>query len=148
MNYMQNHWLSRLFLVCFAGFALSLCAKEVSEEEVLFAAGKWLEANTEFWRNVVPVVPNTAKRLTKADGEPLPLWIVSLTPGGYIVFSSDDSLPPVVAFNTNGEFGQAPEALSLLLARQGEIYQDALAAEKTRGDSAATENQELWNALL
>ena len=148
MNHMQNHWLSRQCLVCFAGIVLTLCASEVSEDDILFAAGKWLENNTVFWGAGELPAPSSAKRLADDDGNPLPLWMVGLSPRGYIVFSSDDKLPPVVAFNNKGGISKIPETLSLMLARQAEIFQNALTVEKTRGDSAATENLELWNALL
>ena len=144
---MQRNWLSGLFWSCLAVFALSLCAKEVSEDDVLFASGRWLEANAAFWGNAQLPVPSSAKRMVDAEGKPLPLWKVSLSPCGYIVFSSDDTLPPVVAFNAKGGAAKLPETLSLMLEKQGQIFQDALTAEKTRGDSTA-ENQECWNALL
>ena len=69
---MQRHWLTRQLFVCLAGMALSLLANDVSEKNVLFAAGRWLETNMAFWGNDELAEPVAAKRLTNADGNPLP----------------------------------------------------------------------------
>ena len=131
-----------------AAFA-AVHAADVSENDILSAARKWIADNAVFKAEAPNALPEKAVQMTDADGKAMPLWRVDLQPAGYLVMSSDDTLPPVVTFNTNGSF-DVPEGhpLPYLLKRQGEIFQAELAKPKTRGNELAAENQARWNTLL
>ena len=124
-------------------------AAEVSESDILTAARKWISDNAVFKSEQPNAVPKKAVQMTNADGQLMPLWQVDLQPTGYLVMSSDDTLPPVVTFNTNGSF-ELPEGhpLPFMLRRQGKIFQEELSKPQTRGSELAAENQARWNALL
>ena len=63
--------------------------------------------------------------------------------------SSDDTLPPVVAFDTKASYSQfSPTPLPLMLDKQGEIFQQELLKPQTRSNDIAHENQARWKALI
>ena len=124
-------------------------AADVSENNILTAARKWIADNAVFQAELPNAVPTKAIQMTDADGKAMPLWRVDLKPVGYLVMSADDTLPPVVAFNTKGTF-DLPEGhpMPALLERQSEIFQTELGKPQTRGNELAEENKARWNALL
>ncbi len=124
-------------------------AADVGKDDILAAARKWIADNAIFQAELPGAVPEKATQLTDGDGKAMPLWRVDLAPAGYLVMSSDDTLPPVVAFNTKGSFEMpADHPLPSMLERQGEIFQTELDKPQTRGNELAAENQARWNALL
>ena len=129
--------------------AVAVHAADVSKEDILNAARKWIADNAVFQAEQPNAIPVMAVRLADGNGQDMPLWRVDLQPAGYLVMSSDDTLPPVVTFNTNGSF-ELPEdhPLPSMLKRQGEIFQEELGKPKTRGNELAEENQARWNVLL
>ena len=126
-----------------------LHAADVSQDDVLNAARKWIADNAIFQAEQPDAAPAKAVQLTDGDGKAMPLWRVDLAPSGYLVMSADDTLPPVVAFNTKGSFETpAGHPLPGMLKRQGEIFKTELEKPKTRGNELAAENQTRWNILL
>ncbi len=125
-------------------------AADVSKDDIMAASRKWIEDNAVFKLELPNAVPVNATQLTDKDGQLLPLWRVDLAPSGYLVMSSDDTLPPVVAFNTKGSFEKTPAGHPLpdMLKRQGAIFKTELGKPQTRGNELAAENQARWNALL
>ena len=127
----------------------SIYADEVSSDDIKTAACRWISANAIFKLELPNAEPITATRMTNADGSELPLWHVKLSPSGYLIMSSDDTLPPVVAFDTKASYSQSsPTPLPLMLDKQGEIFQEELVKPQTRGNRMAQENQARWQALL
>ncbi|MBO7620807.1 MAG: C10 family peptidase, partial [Victivallales bacterium] len=124
-------------------------AADVGKDDIVAAARKWIADNAIFQAESPNAVPEKAAQMTDADGKIMPLWLVELAPSGYLVMSADDTLPPVVAFNTKGVFDM-PEGhpLPSMLNRQGEIFHTELGKPLTRGNELAAENQARWNALL
>ena len=126
---------------CVSLFILSfvvLHAAEVGENEILRAARKWIEGNAVFQAELPNAVPEKAVQMADFEGKTMPLWRVDLQPTGYLVMAADDTLPPVVAFNTNGAFDMpAAHPLPAMLNRQGVIFQEELAKPKTRGNKLA-----------
>ena len=134
-----------LFILSFVVFH----AAEVGENEILLAARKWIEGNAVFQAELPNAIPEKAVQMADFEGKTMPLWRVDLLPTGYLVMAADDTLPPVVAFNTNGAFDMpAAHPLPAMLNRQGVIFQEELAKPKTRGNKLAEENQSRWNGLL
>ena len=136
--------------VCFIMVAFAaIYAAEVGENDILTAAHKWIVDNAVFQAELPNAIPANAVQMTDADGKAMPLWRVDLQPTGYLAMSSDDTLPPVVAFNTKGSL-EMPEGhpLPALLERQSEIFQTELGKPQTRGNELAEENKARWNALL
>ena len=126
-----------------------LHASEVGENEILAAARKWIADNAVFKAELPDAVPEKAVQMADFEGKELPLWRVDLQPTGYLVMSADDTLPPVVAFNTNGAFDMpGGHPLSSMLNRQGAIFQKELDKPRTRGNGLAEENKARWNRLL
>ena len=126
-----------------------LHASEVGENEILAAARKWIADNAVFLAELPNAVPEKAVQMADFEGKTMPLWRVDLQPAGYLVMSADDTLPPVVAFNTNGAFDMpAGHPLPAMLNRQGAIFQEELDKPQTRGNELAAENKSRWNALL
>ena len=126
-----------------------LQAVEVSENEILAVARKWIANNSVFISERLDAVPEKAVRMVDIDGKTMPLWRVDLSPKGYLVMSADDTLPPVVAFDTKSSFEVlSGHPLHAMLKRQGEIFQDELDKPQTRGNELAAENQSRWKALL
>ena len=127
-----------------------LHAADVSKDDILNAARKWIADNAIFQAELPGAVPEKATQLTDGDGKAMPLWRVDLQPAGYLVMSSDDTLPPVVAFNTKGSFEKTPAGHPLpdMLKRQGAIFKTELGKPQTRGNELAAENQARWNVLL
>ncbi len=124
-------------------------AADVGEQDISTAARKWIADNAIFQLESPDAFPKEATQLAGPDGELLPLWRVDLAPAGYLIMSSDDTLPPVVAFNTQGSFEMPTDhPLPHMLNRQGEIFQNELGKPRTRGNEQALENQARWNALL
>ncbi len=140
------------YLSVFLFFAITsviLQAATVESNDLLIAARRWIAANAIFQSELPDAEPITATRMTNANGTELPLWHVKLSPSGYIIMSSDDTLPPVVAFDTKASYSQSsPTPLPLMLDKQGEIFQAELVKPQTRGNQMAQENQARWNALL
>ena len=137
------------FLLFFIITVAILHASEVEENEILAAARKWIADNAVFKAELPNAVPEKAVQMADFEGKELPLWRVDLQPAGYLVMSADDTLPPVVAFNTNGAFDMPVEhPLSSMLNRQGAIFQEELDKPRTRGNELAAENKSRWNALL
>ena len=147
MKTRHTFWQLTVFFIM-AAFA-AIQAAEVGQDDILAAARKWIHDNAVFQAELPNAVPVDAAQLADADGNVLPLWRVDLQPAGYLVMSADDTLPPVVAFGTDGSF-ETPEGhpLPSMLTRQGEIFQEELGKPKTRGNELAEENQASWNALL
>ena len=126
-----------------------LQAATVESNDLLIAARRWIAANAIFQSELPDAKPVTATRMTNANGAELPLWHVKLSPSGYLIMSSDDTLPPVVAFDTKASYTQSsPTPLPLMLDKQGEIFQAELVKPQTRGNQMAQENMARWNALL
>ena len=140
----------RATCVCFIVLASAILhATEVAENEILLAARKWIEGNAVFQAELPDAVPEKAMKMADFEGKTMPLWRVDLKPTGYLIMSADDTLPPVVAFNTNGAFDMpAAHPLPAMLNRQGEIFQEELDKPQTRGNELAAENQSRWNGLL
>ncbi len=140
----------RATCVCFIVLASTILhATEVAENEILLAARKWIEGNAVFQAELPDAVPEKAMKMADFEGKTMPLWRVDLKPTGYLIMSADDTLPPVVAFNTNGAFDMpAAHPLPAMLNRQGEIFQEELDKPQTRGNELAAENQSRWNGLL
>ena len=140
------------YLSAFLFFAITsaiLQAATVELDDVLIAARRWIDANAIFQSELPDAEPITATRMTNANGAELPLWHVKLSPSGYLIMSSDDTLPPVVAFDTKASYSKSsPTPLPLMLDKQGEIFQAELVKPQTRGNQMAQENQARWNALL
>ncbi len=124
-------------------------AADVGKDDILAAARKWIADNAVFKAELPDAVPEKATQLADDDGKAMPLWRVDLKPTGYLVMSSDDTLPPVVAFNTKGSF-EMPSGHPLpdMLKRQSLIFKTELGKPQTRGNELAAENQARWNALL
>ena len=121
----------------------------VEEDAVRIAAQNWIAGNAVFQAEPVKRKVSAVKRLHKLDGREQPLWQVDLQPSGYLVMASDDTLPPVVAFDTTGKLNPFErKTLNLMLETQGAIYERALSSEKTRGGSLANTNQIEWGELL
>ena len=138
----------RLTVLLMALTFVWLQSKEITKDDILFAARQWIAANAIFHAESPDAVPSEARRM-EADGSSLPLWQVDLKPSGYLIMSSDNSLPPVVAFDTKGSFSMLPNhPLSEILHRQGEIYNRELKNSATRGSRNADENISRWKALL
>ncbi len=144
----KKHWIA-CFLFFSIIFTAIMHAAEVSENEILAAARKWIADNAMFQADLPNAVPEKAVQMADFEGKPMPLWRVDLQPTGYLVMSADDTLPPVVAFGTKSSFDMPPaHPLPAMLNRQGEIFQDELKKPKTRGNELAAENLSRWNALL
>ena len=122
---------------------------EVNENMILAAARKWIADNAVFLAELPDAVPEKAVQMADFEGKTMPLWRVDLQPTGYLVMSADDTLPPVVAFDTKSSFDMpSVHPLPAMLNRQGAIFQEELDKPKTRGNQLAEENQSRWNALL
>ena len=148
MQKMRNH--SRTTILFFLILAFfHLYAGEVSSDDIQTAARRWIAANAIFKSELPDAEPVLVTRMTNADGLELPLWHVKLSPSGYLIMSSDDTLPPVVAFDTKASYSKlSPTPLPLMLDKQGEIFQQELAQPQTRGNHIAQENQARWKTLL
>ena len=81
-----------------------LYSAEVAENDILAAAGKWIADNAMFQAELSNAVPEKAVQMANFEGKYMPLWRVDLKPTGYLIMAADDTLPPVVAFNTKGSF--------------------------------------------
>ncbi|MBR4900428.1 MAG: C10 family peptidase [Victivallales bacterium] len=126
-----------------------LHATEVSENEILAAAKKWIATNAVFLSELPDAVPAKVVHLADFEGKGMPLWRVDLKPTGYLIMSADDTLPPVVAFDTKSSFNMpAGHPLHAMLKRQGEIFQNELSKPQMRGDELALQNRMRWNTLL
>ncbi len=137
------------FTLIIVALASLLHANDVTTNDILFAAGQWISQNAIFQAELPDAAPEAVTRLYDADGNPLPLWRVTLAPSGYLVMSSDDTLPPVVAFDTESDgVLQDDHPLKSMLRKQGDIFQNELDREKTRGGTLARENRSRWNSLL
>ncbi len=137
-----------LFLF-FAITSVLLQAATVTSDNLLIAARRWISTNAIFQSELPDAEPVTATRMTNANGAELPLWHVKLSPSGYLIMSSDDTLPPVVAFDTKASYSKSsPTPLPLMLDKQGEIFQKELLKPQTRGNAIAQANKNRWNALL
>ena len=124
-------------------------AADVGKDDILAAARKWIADNAVFKAELPNAIPEKATQLADDDGKAMPLWRVDLKPTGYLVMSSDDTLPPVVTFNTKGPFEMpADHPLPSILKRQGSIFKTELGKPQTRGNGYAAENKARWNALL
>ena len=133
----------------FVVFSVVLHATEVRESEILAAARKWIADNAMFQAELPNAVPDKAVQMADFEGKAMPLWRVDLQPTGYLVMSADDTLPPVVAFNTIGAYDMpAAHPLPAMLNRQGAIFQKELDKPKTRGNEQAEKNRSRWNSLL
>ena len=120
----------------------------VKSDDLLIVARRWIAANAVFQSELPDAEIVMATHMTNVDGAELPLWHVKLSPSGYLIMSSDDTLPPVVAFDTKASFSQlSPTPLPLILDRQGEIFHEELLKPQTRGNRMAQANQARWNAL-
>ena len=71
-------------------------AADVGKDDILAAARKWIADNAVFKAELPNAIPEKATQLADDDGKAMPLWRVDLKPTGYLVMSSDDTLPPVV----------------------------------------------------
>ncbi|MBR4417904.1 MAG: C10 family peptidase, partial [Victivallales bacterium] len=121
----------------------------MTTDNLLIAARRWISTNAIFQSELPDAKPLTITRLTNADGAELPLWHVRLSPSGYLIMSSDDTLPPVVAFDTKASYSQlSPTPLPLMLAKQGSIFQEAMNEPQTRGNTITQDNQLRWKRLL
>ena len=83
-------------------------AADVSKDDLMAASRKWIEDNAVFKLELPNAVPEKATQLADDDGKAMPLWRVDLAPSGYLVMSSDDTLPHVVAFDAKGAFDIQP----------------------------------------
>ena len=93
----KKHWIA-CFLFFSIIFTAIMHAAEVSENEILAAARKWIADNAMFQTDLPNAVPEKAVQMADFEGKPMPLWRVDLQPTGYLVMSVDDTLPPVVSF--------------------------------------------------
>ncbi len=144
--YISKYPLAIMLLVFLLHFMLF--AESVEQENILKAADSWIAQNTVFMEGNTEAIPSKATQLTASDGTALPLWLVDLSPTGYIIMGADDTLPPVVAFNANAPYSSTTPPLPEMLSRQGEIFQEVLNTPQTRGNDVATANQSRWQALL
>ena len=140
------------YLSVFLFFAMAsalLQAATVTTDNLLIAARRWISTNAIFQSELPDAEPVTVTRMTNMDGTELPLWHVKLSPSGYLIMSSDDTLPPVVAFDTKASYSKSsPTPLPLMLDKQGSIFQEALNEPQTRGNTIAQDNQLRWKRLL
>ncbi len=148
MKVNHNCFISVIFFLFFCTIA-SLHADIVNPDVVQTAARRWISANAIFKAEQPDAKPKDAIRMTDADGKQLPLWHVPLTPSGYLIMAADDTLPPVVAFDTKATFSKSsPTPLPAMLDKQGSIFQEALKEPQTRGNTIAQDNQLRWKRLL
>ena len=135
------------FLFVFA--IASIYAGDVNPDDIQTAARRWISANVIFKAEQPDAKPTDAIRMTDSEGKQLPLWHVPLTPSGYLIMAADDTLPPVVAFDTKASFTKSsPTPLPAMLDKQGSIFQEALDQPQTRGNTIAQDNQLRWKRLL
>ena len=145
----KHHTKHLSIFLFFAITSVLLQAATVTSDNLLIAARRWIAANAVFQSELPDAEPVTATRMTNADGAGQPLWHVKLSPSGYLIMSSDDTLPPVVAFDTKASYSKSsPTPLPLMLDKQGEIFQKELLKPQTRGNAIAQANKNRWNALL
>ena len=148
MKVNHNCFRTVIFFLFFCTIA-SLHADIVNPDVVQTAARRWISANAIFKAEQPDAKPKDAIRMTDADGKQLPLWHVPLTPSGYLIMAADDTLPPVVAFDTKATFSKSsPTPLPAMLDKQGSIFQEALKEPQTRGNTIAQDNQLRWKRLL
>ena len=150
-RYIKTKHLTK-YLSVFLFFAMAsafLQAATVTTDNLLIATQRWISTNAIFQSELPDAKPLTITRLTNAGGTELPLWHVKLSPSGYLIMSSDDTLPPVVAFDTKASYSQlSPTPLPLMLDKQGSIFQEALNEPQTRGNTITQDNQLRWKRLL
>ena len=148
MKVNHNCFIFVIFFLFFCTIA-SLHADIVNSDDAQTAARRWISANAIFKAEQPDAKPKDAIRMTDADGKQLPLWHVPLTPSGYLIMAADDTLPPVVAFDTKATFSKSsPTPLPAMLDKQGSIFQEALKEPQTRGNTIAQDNQLRWKRLL
>ena len=140
----------RTAFVCFVILASAILrATEVSENDILAAARKWIADNAMFQAEQPSAIPEKAVQMSDFDGKAMPLWRIEIKPSGYLIMAADDTLPPVVAFDTKSSYDiPAGHPLPSMLNRQGKIFQDELNKPQMRGNEQAAENKSRWNALL
>ena len=150
-RYIKTKHLTK-YLPVFLFFAMAsafLQAATVTTDNLLIAARRWISTNAIFQSELSDAEPLTVTRMTNAEGSELPLWHVKLSPSGYLIMSSDDTLPPVVAFDTKASYSKSsPTPLPLMLDKQGSIFQEALNEPQTRGNTITQDNQLRWKSLL
>ncbi|MBP5672990.1 MAG: C10 family peptidase [Victivallales bacterium] len=144
-----RHWILQFWgLSILMAFAV-VHAENVGMDDILKSARRWIAMSVIIQAELPESEPSNAVQMTDSKGNPLPLWRVDLMPTGYLVMSADDTLPPVVAFDTKSALVTTSEhPLPSMLKRQGEIFLSELEKPQTRGNGLAEENKARWNRLL
>ena len=134
------------YIAVFLLFSGLLFAVPLTDADLLQAAQNWMASSPVFTRQY------EAKELESVS-EYAPLRLLTLSPKGYLVMSSDDGLPPVLAFSEQYDLpplnqrGRGP--FWALLRQQAARYIDILAQPATRSNADyLAKNQAAWTALL
>lgn len=145
--------MKHLFSIVFTAFlwlGVLVSAAPLSEQTLLEAASAWLKQNALFQQFAPGAAPSAVTALGEALGEAT-LAVVHLHPCGYVVMSTDDALPPVVAFS---EAASMPDDLTTgspladLLKAQSLRFAALLAQPQTRGsEDYFARNRSQWGRL-
>ena len=145
----MKHWFSAIVAI-FLCLAPASPATPVPERDVLAAVSAWLGQNAVF-RQFAPNAAVAAVAVLDDGPAMAALAIVHLHPRGYVIMSTDDTLPPVVAFSETASLthGLAPGSpLADLLQAQNRRFADLLAQPQTRSATDYfAQNRGQWDRL-
>ncbi len=135
-------------------FALSIKAQSVTSVKVVKAAKNWVN-NFGFL-----LVPQTKEETKFIPGAPVPIsngertetiaYVVPLWPKGYVIFSANKNLKPVLGYSTlsNFDFNDSPYNFTLMLVRKDmKIRLSAIRNGKFKGNVIES-NKNKWESLI
>ena len=135
-------WISPFF--CFSN--------ELSLNSIRKAAANWILHNPAVYSaNGAKTTVQVAQRLLNSKQEEIQLVLVKLDPQGYVILTTDTTLPPVIAFSQTADVDllDSKSPFFELLFAQGEIFKEVLEKPLTRGNNdEAEDNQLIWSSLL
>lgn len=125
-----------------------LCAP-VGPDTVLQAASNWLGSPDNLLMQGRRGAPNAIQVTAQADAQGDTLYyVVSLSPGGFILVGADDAVEPVVAFSPTGTFDAGPDSPLADVARVDLAARLQASRQGTADGTGAAAAKLKWDRLL
>ncbi len=141
-----------LFLIFLSNLFISLEAEDIPIAEIRRAADSWLlRHGAALYKAQHHPAAQSPRRLVDSCQTEMPLVFVPLEPQGYVILTTNTSLPPVIAFSDTATAVSidAQSDFFALLESQGRIFEEILMQPRTRGDEDERAKYETaWSILL